>query len=192
MSTPSRLDPALAVRTVSHVVPTTQRVLDEQDEIRRAVDRERRRSGRLDQLRRWRRGQPVLASTFATPATEAAIERGVRVDSDEWTSLLESEVMRVVRQISDRRRYATKVLDRYERFTKAVRKRREEQDAYDRAIERGSTPFVSPTLPDLLDRLGMSPEFAVHLVQPYCACEREAYEDGWTLCPHARDEGITP
>ena len=183
---------AVEIQSISHVVPTTQAVLDDQEAARKAVDRQARVRGRLEQLRRWRRGVPTLLSTFATPATEDAIRRGVRADSEEWTALLEAEVLRVVRQVSDRRRYATLVLERYERISKAARERRLAEERYRRAIERGSADAVALTLDGLLDAIGMSVAFATHLVQPYCTCEREAYENAWDLCEHAHDEGIEP
>lgn len=180
------------IQTIAHFIPTTQAVLDDQEAARRAVDRTCRREGRLEQLRRWRRGTPTLLGAFSTPATLDAIEHGVRADSEEWTALLEAEVLRVVRQVSDRRRYATKVLDRYERWLQATRERRLAAERAERAGERMVTEITPLTLERLIDVLDISGAFALHLVQPYCTCEPEHYEPGWDRCDHARDEGMEP
>lgn len=57
-----------------------------------------------------------------------------------------------------------------------------------RAQERDATPVAPLTLERLLERLGWTPEFAAHYVQPYCGCVLEEY--GWDRCEHARDLGL--
>lgn len=59
-----------------------------------------------------------------------------------------------------------------------------------RAQERANAPHTPLTVAALLDKLGWSPQYAVHFVQPYCECS-DGY-DGWDYCEHARDEGLTP
>jgi len=59
-----------------------------------------------------------------------------------------------------------------------------------RTDERAATPFeVELTMDSLLTKLGFSHPYAEHLVQPYCTCGDTA--DGWDICAHARDLGLT-
>jgi hypothetical protein len=59
-----------------------------------------------------------------------------------------------------------------------------EAEARRRELRR-NVPAVPLTMDGLLDKLGFSREYAVHLVQPYCACG-DSY-DGWERCAHAND-----
>jgi hypothetical protein len=63
-----------------------------------------------------------------------------------------------------------------------------------RSLERASAPvrllFDVGSLDILLDRLGISPDLAEHMVQPYCTCS--IGYDGLDVCPHARDLGLGP
>lgn len=59
-----------------------------------------------------------------------------------------------------------------------------------RATERATTGRVPLTLDAVLDALGWSEAYALHVVQPYCTCSDTG--DGWETCAHADDEGVSP
>lgn len=80
--------------------------------------------------------------------------------------------------------------DRYMNATDAEREQWAREAAERRAAERTSAHRMPLDLDALLDKLDWSPEYATHLVQPYCTCGDSS--DGWDYCQHARDEGLIP
>lgn len=72
----------------------------------------------------------------------------------------------------------------------AIAARKAETAAKQRAERQQQRDAAAPTdltLEALLDKLGFSPEYAEHLMQPYCHCGDG--HDGWDYCAHARDLG---
>ncbi len=67
---------------------------------------------------------------------------------------------------------------------------REARELWERIQQRDEAQAVPLTLNALIAKMGWSPEYAKHLVQPYCGCEQGW--DGWEFCQHARDLGLAP
>lgn len=63
-----------------------------------------------------------------------------------------------------------------------------EEARQERIRKRAQAELRPVTLEAVLDKLGWSPEYAEHYVQPYCECGDG--RDGWEYCEHARDEGV--
>lgn len=80
------------------------------------------------------------------------------------------------------------VLERWQAATPQQRAEWSQQAAETRAQERAAAPRRALDLAALLDAVGWSQEYAIHLVQPYCTCG--AGPDGWDFCAHARDLGL--
>lgn len=78
----------------------------------------------------------------------------------------------------------------YQQATPQQREEWRREAAAARAEQRAVTVRKAVTAHRLLDKLGWTPEYAAHFVQPYCECENT--RDGWEYCEHARDEGVTP
>jgi alanine racemase len=77
----------------------------------------------------------------------------------------------VLQQIVDDWQDTRQAAAEYMALTPDERAARRAQHATERAAERARTPKVGLTLDALLDRLGFTPEYAYHLVQPYCSCD---------------------
>lgn len=68
----------------------------------------------------------------------------------------------------------------------------EQQEALEqRHAARHTAPWVELSFDTLAARLGWSNEYLQHLVQPYCDCGPDR-DDGWYVCQHARDLGLSP
>ena len=83
--------------------------------------------------------------------------------------------------------------DAFARFMRASPEERAawaREAAEQRAAERAAAVPVPLNLGALLQRMGWSREYAEHLVQPYCDCGPDG--DGWNVCSHAGDLGLTP
>lgn len=59
----------------------------------------------------------------------------------------------------------------------------------DMAAVRAAERQRPVTADALLVKLGWGPRYAEHFVQPYCRCEDD--RDGWYLCEHASDLGLS-
>lgn len=86
---------------------------------------------------------------------------------------------------------AQELRDAVSQFQKAAPAEREQwvrEAAATRAAERAQHPHQALTVEVLIEKLGWTPEYASHFVQPYCDCE--VGMDGWEYCQHSRDEGV--
>jgi hypothetical protein len=80
------------------------------------------------------------------------------------------------------------VVNRYMNATPEEHAAWARQAAEQRAAERAHAEPVEPTMDALLAKLGWGPQYARHVVQPYCRCEDDI--DGWSRCLHATDLGL--
>jgi hypothetical protein len=89
------------------------------------------------------------------------------------------------KEIDEANRHAA-AIGRYLDATPEQRQQWARESAARRADQRAAAPPVELTLDTLIAALNITPQYARHLVQPYCGCS--VAED---LCAHATDQGLT-